>query len=733
MARTQPRPRVVAALLTVPFVVVVLVLLLAHTPTEDQQSWSHPGSVDESQIFQEPPAETLLAQWKRPLRYRRTGPRRKTDTSRSLLADPNEISVYPETFWMAHLFQKSDERIQQHNDLGGDIQPRIVLGQDVRTKETQTRIVGGRDVDAISRFPSFVFTAGTQLCGGTLIHEDIVLTAAHCVNAFTDGIIVGSQQIDGTGGFFAAITLEYPHPEYNPETDENDIMLVLLSKPVADVPLQTLNMDQSIPADGENVTVIGFGFTSEEGALADTLQEVQVNVVDFETCNEYFGRIVDDIMVCAGTGGSGRDSCQGDSGGPLLTDQGIQVGLVSFGLGCGRPDVPAAVYARVSGFDRFIEGGICDLSSNPPASCANSTTAPAVLRNSTAAPNASPAPSITGTTLTGSPSPADSRTAAPAFISIPTTANDTAPSVGPNFATPVSSQAPSAAGTLVTTVPTSAVGSESPAPLLLSPVPTFTEGSGPTAEPSTQGSAPLAPTATPSEQSRSPNLAVVNSPTIASQPTAQTIPLVPSGNSSPTIGPTVFRFGGGTSPPTDGPTLQPTIAPTKFRFGGETAPPTDALLSSTIPTVTRSRNPTRYPQVDIPSLIYGTNSPASPSNPARPIFDRLTQAPAPVYRPSPPQKDIPNLITGTKSPVKSPRPKSPHLDIPSLIYGTISPASPSNPTRPVFDRLTQPPAPVFSPSPPQIDIPYLITGSKSPVKSPRPKSPHLDIPTLIFG
>lgn len=696
----------IAALIAVPFVV-VLVLSLTHSFSEKVQPWRNQGTIDGSSIVREPPAQKQ-AQWRMPQSFRRTVPRRRT--GRSLLDNHNEIASFSETSWMAHLFRK-EENIQQSYGDDGEVQPRIVRGQDVKTKETQTRIVGGRDVNALSRFPSFVFTAGSQLCGGTLIHEDVVLTAAHCVNAFVDGIIVGSLQIDGTGGFFAAVAREYPHPEYNPETDENDIMLVLLSQPVANVPIQMLNTEPSIPADGENVTVIGFGFTSEDGALADTLQEVQVNVVDFGTCNDYFGRIVDDIMLCAGAAGSGRDSCQGDSGGPLFTDQGLQVGLVSFGLGCARPDVPAAVYARVSSFDRFIEGGICDLASNPPSLCAahstNPTTSPA-LSNSTVAPNISPAPRITDETPTRSPSLADGRTSPPAFTSTPTTADDTASTGAPNIATPVSPQAPPAAETLVSAMPTPYGGSESPAPFSLSSLPTSTEGSRPTAAPSPQVSAPFstgiptprpmnetdAPTPTPLEKSRLPNLVGVN-------------------NSIPTTSPTIFRFGGGTSPPTDGPTSIPTIAPTIFRFGGGTDPPSDVVLQSANPSASPSSNPSITPHIDIPSLIYRTNSPASASNPTRPVFDRLTQSPAPILQPSPPQIDIPSLIAGTKSPIKSPRPKPPHLDIPTLIFGT------RKPSRPVFDV----------PVPLAVSIPSLILGTENPSTA----APQSDIAALILA
>jgi secreted trypsin-like serine protease len=129
------------------------------------------------------------------------------------------------------------------------------------------------------------------------------------------GIVIGGLNIDGSDGRVVPVTSELPHPDYNFDTDANDIMVVGLSERIQDVPLQVLNFDKASPASGAVATVIGLGYTSEEGEFADVLQEVKVDVVDFTTCNDAYGRIMDDIMLCAGVLPSGeRDSCQGDSG-----------------------------------------------------------------------------------------------------------------------------------------------------------------------------------------------------------------------------------------------------------------------------------------------------------------------------------------------------------------------------------------------------------------------------------
>ena len=93
-----------------------------------------------------------------------------------------------------------------------------------------------------------------------------------------------------------------------------DIMLVKLSEPVLDVVPVKLNFDPNIPADRDPAKVIGFGDTEPDGTFSNILLETQVQVFPFFDCNSYFGSIVNELMICAGTDEGGRDSCQGDSG-----------------------------------------------------------------------------------------------------------------------------------------------------------------------------------------------------------------------------------------------------------------------------------------------------------------------------------------------------------------------------------------------------------------------------------
>ena len=233
-------------------------------------------------------------------------------------------------------------------------------------------IVNGVPVNP-NEFPSFAIPNSGTTCGSSLVHADILLTAGHCANAFLPGnkVYLNPLLRDGTDAMEErTIVSVLKHPLHNTVTSYNyDFLLVKLDSPSA-ATTAAYNSDPSLPTDSSQVTAIGFGKQAVGGSLSSTLQKVTVKVVDSETCHSYYNtKLVDDTMICAGGIYDGKDTCQGDSGGPLFDENGVIVGLTSWGYGCATSP---GVYARISAGADFIREGICQLSQVPPENCSES-------------------------------------------------------------------------------------------------------------------------------------------------------------------------------------------------------------------------------------------------------------------------------------------------------------------------------------------------------------------------
>ncbi|KID30657.1 Trypsin [Prauserella sp. Am3] len=214
-------------------------------------------------------------------------------------------------------------------------------------------VVGGSPAD-ISEFPYAVAltdSTGFQFCGGSLIAEDKVLTAAHCADGQDPSDVVavtGRTDLTTDEGTETPVSDIWVHPDYSSVTSGADVAVLTLSSPVSGA--ETIDLasgtDAPVYSPGSDATVAGWGTTSEGGSASDTLLQGTVPVSSDEDCSSAYGGDYDATsMVCAGLPEGGVDACQGDSGGPLVVD-GVLAGVVSWGEGCARPNTPG-VYARV--------------------------------------------------------------------------------------------------------------------------------------------------------------------------------------------------------------------------------------------------------------------------------------------------------------------------------------------------------------------------------------------------
>jgi hypothetical protein len=224
-------------------------------------------------------------------------------------------------------------------------------------------IVDGADA-SVSENPwqvALTSSDGEQFCGGSIVSDRVIVTAAHCTQGQAEGDIAiraGATDLTSDDGQTRNVTTVIEHPKY--VQGVGDIAMLVLDRPLdLGGNVQAIELASSADVSGaDTARVTGWGVESETSeGTPSVLQSTDVPLVSDADCS-----LVDegnDDELCAG--GTGSDSCYGDSGGPLTvaTDNGQALaGVVSWGEECGGES--AGVYAEVPTFANWIAERIED-------------------------------------------------------------------------------------------------------------------------------------------------------------------------------------------------------------------------------------------------------------------------------------------------------------------------------------------------------------------------------------
>ncbi|KAL4000119.1 proteasome assembly chaperone 3 [Sarotherodon galilaeus] len=195
---------------------------------------------------------------------------------------------------------------------------------------------------------------GEHVCGGFLITEDFVVSAAHCDDSSLTYVVLGNHNLKNGNHQKIKIEKKIIHKNYQHVGLGNDIMLIKKVQlghgvRVIQIPPAEINLKEN-----QVCQVAGWGKTKTEGELVDELMVANVSVITSKNCEDQWMFLPANV-ICAGGYETTKGFCQGDSGGPLVC-HGFAVGIVSFNYynNCKYPNKPN-VYTDISKYRQWID------------------------------------------------------------------------------------------------------------------------------------------------------------------------------------------------------------------------------------------------------------------------------------------------------------------------------------------------------------------------------------------
>lgn len=261
------------------------------------------------------------------------------------------------------------------------LRPKVTTLLDLQCKYVTGLIVGGTAAKK-GEFPHMAaigykaFGNPNYYCGGSIISESFVLTAAHChKKAYAKResepfVRVGGLNVQSEGdGENVNIEEFIKHEQYSKQSKQNDIMLLRLARELSfSLNLRPACLSQESYVSEERAVATGWGATEYAGPNSDVLLKVVLDVLDLNLCkrsfSDYEDVVITENQICSGILAGKKDTCQGDSGGPIQVvakdNQCVYdiIGITSFSTPtCASKNSPS-IYTKVSAYLDWIEAKV---------------------------------------------------------------------------------------------------------------------------------------------------------------------------------------------------------------------------------------------------------------------------------------------------------------------------------------------------------------------------------------